>query len=157
MNCRLRKIFEEDQRDRRKNIDWNNRKAVANLIQQDTKRRTKVEKLLRCGEVTSAVDYYHAAIIFHHALESDYHLKAHQLAKKAVRLGYPYRWIVAATWDRYCLRSGSKFQKYGTQFFWDEKNRKTRLYPIDPSTTDNERKNFNVPPLAQILKRGFDY
>ena len=53
---------------------------------------------------------------------------------------------------RSLLRSSSletgQPQKYGTQFqAW-----KLRL-PIDPTTTDEERAKFGVPPLAEAEKR----
>jgi hypothetical protein len=40
-----------------------------------------------------------------------------------------------------------KPQKYGTNYIYD--GRKDRLWDVDPSTTDEERAEWDVPPLAE--------
>lgn len=63
------------------------------------------------------------------------------------------RWIYAASLDRY-FRSIGEPQKFGTQFI--VVNGQWELQPYDPVTTDEERKKYNVPPLAQQLKYAED-
>jgi hypothetical protein len=43
-----------------------------------------------------------------------------------------------------------KPQWYGTQVEFMEVLTKWRLYPVDPRTTDEQRKTMGVPPLAEL-------
>jgi hypothetical protein len=42
-------------------------------------------------------------------------------------------------------------QKFGTQF-QKNKNGQWELHPIEPATTDSERRHYNVMPLREIKK-----
>jgi hypothetical protein len=43
-------------------------------------------------------------------------------------------------------------QRYGTQYVYEPVLKGWRLYPIDPRTTDAERKAMGVPPLDELKK-----
>ena len=45
----------------------------------------------------------------------------------------------------------SKPQKYGTQYVND--GVRHRLWDVDPGTTDAKRASWNVPPLAEQLRK----
>lgn len=74
---------------------------------------------------------------------------AHDYARKAVKLGSNVtKWLFAASLDRWLVSQG-KPQKYGTQF-----NIKTgEIYDYDRSTSDQERSEYGVPPLSELLNR----
>jgi hypothetical protein len=57
----------------------------------------------------------------------------------------PARWLVAATRDRKLMRLGRP-QLYGTQFVPGDGGKPVR-YAVDPNVTDEERAEWNVPPL----------
>lgn len=110
-NVQLTQLFRVDQAARQgKNIDW------PKLSAEDEVRRQEVHRMLDAGEVRTASDYFHAALVFQHGKEPDDYLLAHVLAVNAISLGdKDARWLAAATLDRFLL-SVSRPQIYGTQF-----------------------------------------
>ncbi len=61
--------------------------------------------------------------------------------------------IVALNYDRYLLFSFG-YQKFGTQFVFDEKTGEMLLAPIDTSlSNDEERKKHNVEPLKVLQNK----
>jgi hypothetical protein len=99
----------------------------------------------------TAEDHFHAARIFQHGEEAEDARTAHQLALASVKLGEPRaRWMAAAAYDRWMMYQG-KPQRYGTQFVSD--GRRHRLWDVDPATTDSERAQWDVPPLAEQLRK----
>jgi hypothetical protein len=60
------------------------------------------------------------------------------------------RRLAAAAYDRWCMYEG-RSQKYGTQLVPD--GVAYRLWDLDPATTDAERAQWDVPPLAEQLRR----
>jgi hypothetical protein len=98
----LRKIYDEDQRDRTDEAG-------------DAKRREEVRRLISEGKVQSGEDYYYAAFIYQHGQKPSDYLYAHVLAVTAVNKGFNSAiWVCAATLDRY-LRSIKQPQVFGTQ------------------------------------------
>ncbi len=76
---------------------------------------------------------------------------AHLLALRSAELGYrPARWLAAASFDRWQMYEG-KPQKYGTNYVYD--GRGDRLWDVDLQTTDEERAAWDVPPLAEQLRK----
>jgi hypothetical protein len=99
----MRKIYEEDQKDRSDETG-------------DAKRREQVRQLISEGKVQSGEDYYYAAFIFQHGQKPSDYLYAHVLAVTAVNKGlHNAMWLSAATLDRY-LHSIRQPQVFGTQF-----------------------------------------
>jgi hypothetical protein len=41
-------------------------------------------------------------------------------------------------------------QRFGTQYQGDPQTKQMKLYPVDPSVTDEERARWGFPPLAEI-------
>lgn len=140
----LAELFREDQADRSHNPsleDW------PEISERDQARRKRVLELLAAGFVEAPEDYYHAAMIFQHGDSTTDYWRAHELANHAAEQHYrPARWLAAATYDRW-LMSQQLPQKYGTQYVADSQG--WRLYKVDPSTTDQERAEWDVPPLAE--------
>lgn len=150
MNEELKEIYESDQQDRR---DWSEgNMPVEEFRNRDKTRMSQVLEMIEKGTLEDGTDYYHASMIFQHGKTAEDYLKANELAKKAVELQEERaKWMVAATWDRYLTNnSGAEFQKYGTQYKKDSEEGNWYLYPVDPNTTDEERAEFNVRPLAEL-------
>lgn len=90
-------------------------------------------------------------MVFQHGEALDDYWRAHELAKNGAELGHHgARWLAAAAYDRWLMRQG-KPQKYGTQYV--REGERWRLRDVDPATTDEERGEWNVPPLAEALQR----
>ena len=103
------------------------------------------------GVLSTGQDYHCAALILQHGETTVDYKKAHEFAAKAVNLGdESAKWLYAATIDRWLL-SQEKLQLYGTQFKILE-NGDVELYPVDPKVTDEERAEWDVPPLAKALE-----
>jgi hypothetical protein len=150
-NAELRRLFEADQRDRSgdiREVDWDQ------LRDRDRQRRRRVEALIAGGALRRgphAEDYFHAAMVFQHGEGSDDIRRAYELASKAAELGMDRaRWLAAAAYDRWLMTEGRP-QKYGTQY--QARDGRWVLYEVDPATTDDERAEWNVPPLAESLAR----
>jgi hypothetical protein len=130
----------------------------------DARRQSRVLELLAQGAIQDPESQEHAALILQHsgvtivegklaALSPDDYLLAHLLAKSAAERGRrSARALAAAALDRYLVFS-DKPQKYGTQTLLDLKTNMMYVPPIDPSTTDAERAQWNVEPLAAFMKR----
>lgn len=150
----LQQLYHEDIQDRTE-MHWDNatKKKFAWLDRRDKKRRQSVLFLYQLGEVWSASDFHHAALIFQHGETAKDYATAQDFAKKAVELGdMSAKYLVAASTDRYLLSIG-KPQRFGTQFIKNKSGEWKLVEPIDPDTTDEERAKYNVPPLSQALKQ----
>lgn len=123
----------------------------AAMRERDRLRRRRVRELVAAQRLSTAVDHLHAARIFQHGDEAQDARQAFELALKAVERGcLPARWMAAAAYDRWQMYQG-KPQRYGTQFVSD--GRRQRLWDVDPATTDAERAEWDVPPLAEQLRK----
>ena len=91
-------------------------------------------------------------MILQHGGESEHYRLANALASEAMAGGHgPAKWLTAATEDRW-LVSQNRPQRYGTQYVKAEGG-EWGLAPVDPGVTDDERAEYNVPPLAEALRR----
>ncbi len=92
-------------------------------------------------------------MIYQHGESLDDFARARAYAGEAVRRGEGAGlWLAAAAWDRWLLHAGYP-QRFGTQGRCenDAGVRHCRLDAYEPSTTDEERARWNVPPLAELL------
>lgn len=102
---------------------------------------------LRNDGALSARDLYHAAWLFNHGETPEDAKFAHELASVASRRGHAgARWLAAAAYDRWCMYEG-RAQKFGTQFVPD--GERYRLWDVEPTTTDAERAQWDVPSLTE--------
>jgi hypothetical protein len=152
-NPELRRLYEADQAARGQGpnaqIDWQK------VAKEDAERRQKVLEIVEKGGLRAADDYYNAAMVFQHGEKPEDFDRAHQWCLKALELDPEHpnaRWLAAATKDRYLMNTG-KPQLYGTQFRRDPAGGPWYLYEVDPSVTDEERAEWDVPPLAVARKR----
>lgn len=125
-------------------IDWEV------LVPEDRKRRERVIDILRAGAVTTAADYYHAAMVFQHGESLEDIRLAHALSTIAMSLApdeKQYRWLTAASWDR-ILATQLQPQWYGTQFQSDDDG--MFQYPVaEDAVSDEDRRAMQVPTLAE--------
>ncbi|WP_412540993.1 hypothetical protein R8Z50_35370 [Longispora sp. K20-0274] len=150
MSGEVERLFRADQRERENHPPAGSPEYDA-LRARDAERRARVAELLAAGEVSTGADHYHAAMIFQHGETPDDIDTAHRLARRAVDLGYrPARWLAAASLDRWLMTLG-RAQKYGTQFAPD--GTRWRLWDVEPATTDADRLAWDVPSLADQLRR----
>jgi hypothetical protein len=116
------------------------------------------------NRIISPEDKFNAALILQHspmtfrgdtlvAKSPDNYLLAHYLARSSVESGYARaKPLVAQTLDRY-LSMTTGCQKYGTNRFINQQTGAEELAPIDRRTTDEERAELGVPPLAKLLSQ----
>jgi hypothetical protein len=150
MNEELTGLFEADQADRRNTQGALQLKPDGDVDKRDLERRDQVNRLRQEGKLVHSQDYHHASLILQHGTTSDDYKQANELAKKAVELGDDSaRWLYAATLDRYLVSLGQP-QKYGTQFRLNEE-KIPELMPVSSETTDEERAEWHVPPLAEAV------
>lgn len=126
----------------------------AALRERDRDRRNRalaaLAELRREG-ILSSDDLYHAAWLYNHGETPEDARLAHELASVASRRGHPKaRWLAAAAYDRWCMYEGRP-QKFGTQFVPD--GERYRLWDVEPTTTDAERAEWDVPNLSAQLAR----
>jgi hypothetical protein len=146
-NPSLTNLFESDQSARRGDkISWQE------VWQEDEDRRKQVRVMLNAGEVRTATDYFHAALVFQHGAEPEDYLLAHILAVNSVILGdRDARWLAAATLDRYLNRTG-KPQVFGTQF-GPTKDAPLDQLPINAALLSDSTRTLNcVIPLPEQKK-----
>ncbi len=125
--------------------------AYVAMRERDRQRRDRVRELLAREILQTPEDCYCAAWILNHGDEPDDAWQAHLLALRGAEGGYrPARWLAAATYDRWLMYQG-KPQKYGTQYVSD--GIRQRLWDVGPGTTDEERAEWDVPPLAEQLQK----
>ncbi|HEU0030131.1 MAG TPA: hypothetical protein VFQ53_05845 [Kofleriaceae bacterium] len=149
-NAELAQLHDADQAARQSDhIDWN---VVA---PQDRARRVRVQQIVDAGGAKTADDWFHAAMVFQHGDTPDEIQHAYDYARRAVELDPTHdtaRWLMAAALDRKLMYE-KKPQKYGTQYQKAGPDAPWVLYEVDPATTDDEREEMGVPPLAEARAR----
>ena len=148
-NKELTALFDADQGDRQGKIDW---KLVG---PRDLEREKRVDEILAANGATTADDFWHAAMVFQHGSTPAHIERARTLSLEAIKRDGEHdaaRWLVAASTDRKLMYEG-KPQKYGTQYKRKDDTGPWELWAVDPTTTDAERAEWNVPTLAEAQGR----
>ena len=146
----LAALYEQDRADHRQHARAGTPEYRA-LRARDATRRTAVRALLSREPELGALDCHHAASIMNHGDDVDDLRIAHELALRSATLGHrPARWLAAATFDRWQMYQGLP-QRYGTNYVSD--GARDRLWDVRPETTDEERAEWDVPPLADQLRK----
>jgi hypothetical protein len=148
---------------------------TVNLEAYDKKHREKIFELLAENKIITANDKYRAALILQHtvakfcdgeltSISPENFLLAYKLSTTALSMlekekdtttlskGHIQR-MIALNYDRYLLYSFG-FQKFGTQFVFDDKTEEMLLAPIDTTlSSDAERAKYYVEPINLLLKK----
>ena len=150
MNAELFSLYNADRQEHASQAKVNTPEYKA-MRARDFQRRERVMEIVTLNESLSAEDYFHAAWVMNHGDTQEDAQHAHSLALHSSELGHrPARWLAAASYDRWLLYQG-KPQKYGTNYIYD--GNQDRLWDVDPSTTDADRAAWDVPPLAEQLRK----
>ena len=149
----LARMFQEDQWDRRECPDVG---PCFITPARDKDRQRAAMELLQSGQVRTANDFFHAALIFQHAPSADDSALGHALASVAARIDPTHRgakWLAAAAWDRTLMRRG-KPQWYGTQFAKARSGEGWELHEVDErAVTDEDRKAVGIAPLVELREQ----
>lgn len=149
INQHLEQLYLDDIADRK--LFDEGRLNESLLHSRDARRQTVLQTLLPKIDENEPWNCHYACLLLMHSGSTDPNVyqRAHSFAKKAIQLGSSVsKWLYAASLDRWLI-SQTKLQKFGTQF--DVKTGKILDY--DSSTTDEERSEYGVPPLNQLLQR----
>ena len=150
MNNELLSLYQADRQEHAKQAKANTLEYKA-MRKRDLARRARVLEMVAANALHTAEDYYHAAWIMNHGDTPEDAENAHRLALRSSELGHrPARWLAAASYDRWQMYQG-KSQKYGTNYVYD--GIRDRLWDVDPQTTNEERAAWDVPPLAEQLRK----
>lgn len=150
MESELKDLFRADQDERKHHPDYGTPEYWI-LRERDAERRRRLEAIIASGGLKEPEDHYYAAWILNHGESVEEIWQAHILAKKAAGEGFRRAlWLAAATYDRWLMYQGRP-QKYGTQIVPDGKRH--RVWDVEPSTSDDERAAWDVPPLAEMERR----
>ena len=144
-NPELKEIYQKDQAARQvETIDWDI------VLVEDSIRQSRVQQLLDSNKVNTAIDYYHAAMVFQHGLDTIASGMAVSLMRKSLELDSTAdKWLLAAAIDRDLMRK-KKPQIYGTQYVKMGADAPWELYKIDTAViSDEERKEYHVETLAE--------
>lgn len=92
---------------------------MSKLEERDHERLEQVRKLYSQDKISTPIDKFHAAFVFHHSDNSNDYRIASQLAadaaqNEALKDNYTVQWLQKASYDRYMLSIG-KPEKYNTQ------------------------------------------
>ena len=120
------------------------------LQQRHSKRAGEVREILRQGDLKSGEENFRAAVLLVETDDpADLNL-AEQLARRAALDGVRKGFRVAAEAVDKQLVLRHLPQRYGTQYEWVPVLREWRLYPLDSTTTDSDRRAMDVPVLAEL-------
>lgn len=142
----LARMYAEDQAARQ--AGFADIPSLLALTVGDWQRLQKARRMVEAQLLSSAADYYHAAMLLQHGSTPDDFRTAQQLAHTAAELGEPRGIKLSAlAEDRYLISIGMP-QKYGSQFACTPRNG-WQLRPVDPAVTDAQRQERQMPPLAE--------
>lgn len=119
--------------------------------QRHQERADEVRTIVQTDGVATAEECFQASVLLVGTKRpADLEL-AETLARRAADLGEPRGLRVAAeAVDKLALLAG-KPQKYGTQYVFEYVLDSWRLYPVDLTTTDEDRAAMGVPTYAELL------
>ena len=149
----IKEAFEQDQTDRRdtKLLRLPTKKRWAYIKPRDAKRTTTMRQILTRNPKLRAIDYFRMGIIFQHGGTPEATRMAIRMAQRGMKMGHKKsRWLFAAATDRLLIQQGKK-QKFGTQFQRNEKGL-WHLLPLNPRTTDADRRRYGVRSLQKLEK-----
>ncbi|MCU7918620.1 MAG: hypothetical protein KZQ95_09710 [Candidatus Thiodiazotropha sp. (ex Epidulcina cf. delphinae)] len=155
-NPALRRLYQADQTDRQGFPKAEQQRGL--LIERDRRRIQAVHDAIAGGELNTAADFYHAAMILQHSRVLEDIVQAGKLAGRAMALAEKgsslycqARWLTAAADDRSRMYQGQP-QRYGTQFVHNEETGRWELYRLDQqAVSDADRREHGID-LEQIQK-----
>ncbi|MBM3232932.1 hypothetical protein FJZ18_02070 [Candidatus Pacearchaeota archaeon] len=111
--------------------------------------RIKLDALLYGNKRLSPKELWMSAMVYHHGFTLSSSRKALRLAEQAYERSYkPAKTLIAQATDR-LLQLEKKPQKFGTQVV-KLRNGKLKMYKIDGTVTDKQRKEYGLPSLEKL-------
>ena len=151
-NAELRSIKDADQADRR---SAPTQEQWREITRRDQERRERVLEIIKSGQLSTAWDYFNAALVLQHGGSTSDIRLAHSLSTVAAAIDPEHpraKWLMAASWDRLMIRL-NRPQWYGTQSTKDSSG-KFVLAPVEPDVvSDADRTALGVPSLAEAQER----
>ena len=125
---------------------------LPSVHERQLERFEKVVSWYEEGRLESTEDFLWSAGALVESDEARHLELASVLALKAAERGDPrgFTFHACAT-DLLLIDKGAPTQRYGTVPVYYPVIEEWRLYPVDPTTTDVERKGMGVPPLEELL------
>ncbi len=122
-------IMEADQKVREQNWSKLKPKDFEEIAKGDALRLAQIKKIVAQGGLSTATDYFNAALVCQHGGQFEDYALAHELSVCAMILGEKSAgWLAAASYDRMLLNMGHR-QRFGTQSYMT--NGKMFFSPID--------------------------
>jgi hypothetical protein len=147
MNESIKRIFDVDQQDCL-NQPANDTPEYQAMKIRNKHRRDLIKSIIESDEELSGEDYFHSCIIFLHGDCPEDFWQAYHFGLKSIELNFiEAKKYTASAYDRWLMYQG-KPQKYGLQYVPDGK--RLRVWDINPDTTDEERAEWDVPPLSEL-------
>lgn len=147
INLQLEQLYLDDNNDRK--LIKEGKMSEQQLKQNDTHRLKVLNTIVPEIDESEIWNCHYACLLFMHSWSDNpaTYKKAHEYARKAIKLGSKVtKWLFAASLDRWLVSQG-KPQKFGTQF-----NTTTgKICEYDQSTSDQERLEYGVPPLSELI------
>lgn len=151
------------------------RTDTVNLEDYDKIHRDKIFELLAANKVKTPMDKYRSSLILQHtagkmcegqltSMSSENFLLAFHLSSAALHdlelkkdtttaIKKSLARMIALNYDRYLLFSFG-YQKFGTQFVFDDHTGEMLLAPVDTLlSNDEERSRYYVEPLGKLLQK----
>lgn len=149
---KIKAVKDADQLERK---DWMKLKPKEwqQAARRDKERREKIAQIFADGCFKTADDYSNAALVFQHGSVPDHFFQAYLWAQRAMELGKESaKSLVAAAIDRYLMDKGYK-QIYATQAQASAETHDCNcLWPVEESSTDEDRRKLNRPSLVEQLR-----
>lgn len=145
----VKQVFDESEAQR-------DRRATDPEVQKADEKRTKeMAKLARKGLLCSPTEKWQAAWVMMQADDVETLELAYGLAVETME-AHDGRgpWLVAYAFDRKRVANGYR-QSYGTQTRIDSQGRRC-LVEVEPDVTDEERKKYGHPPIAEVYRKILD-
>jgi len=148
LQTELSDLFETDRDDHASN------RYPAKLAKLDKQRSSYGYKLHRGGKLCNAQMSFYAAGLMVRSEKRTVLDAAYNMSKIAMMEHiHSAAWLTAVAYDRRQISQGLP-QRYGTQL--KQVDGKVCLYPFEDGITDNERKQYDIPPIVETYQRVLD-
>ena len=125
----------------------------AEVAERQDGRIELVRSEIRKGNVDSAEGHLWAAGVLSLGNEREDLELALEQAQRAFEGGEKRGGLLIAEAIDKLLVMHDERQRFGTQLVLDTRNGRWQLFPVDPATTDAERAELGLPPLADLAAR----
>ena len=148
MNKAIKTLFDEDQYECLHQPSDDGSLAYKRFRNRFKIRNNKVQSIIESSELLVGEDYFHACIMFLHGDSKEDFWQAYKYGLGSIDLKCEKaKRFAASAYDKWLMYQG-KPQKFGLQYVPD--GIRLKLWDLDITTTDEERKKWDVPPLEKL-------